>query len=92
MKETLLVVIPVLITAFATYLVARRKSSGRIAHSEASDLWAESQSIRKELRDRVVVLENRISDLEAAREKDRVQIADLKAEIKILNDRLKGLS
>lgn len=78
-------------TALGSYIVIRRKSSGKIATSDASDLWAESQSIRKELRDRVAVLEAKIVELETAREKDRQQIADLRAEVNVLNARIKEL-
>lgn len=55
--------VPILVAAVAaagTYLVARQKSSGRIGTSEASDLWAESQAIRRELRDEVTALRNQI--------------------------------
>lgn len=47
----------------ATYLgatyAARRANSGKVANSDASDLWEESRAIRQELRDRVVDLEQK---------------------------------
>lgn len=39
-----------------TWLVSRRKSSGRINTTEAETLWSESQKMRQELRDEVASL------------------------------------
>lgn len=39
------------ISGFVAYIVARRQRSGRIDTTEAETLWAESQAMRKELRD-----------------------------------------
>ncbi len=57
------------------YLAAARKMSGRIQTTEASDLWAESASIRewsasriKTLNALVAKLENRVDELEQERE------------------------
>lgn len=50
-----------LIAASGTYLVARRTRSGDIGTSDASDLWAESQAIRKELREEVISLREQLS-------------------------------
>lgn len=54
-----------------TYLIAARRLSGRIKDSEASELWAESRSIRdwttervRELTQHVDQLETRITELE----------------------------
>lgn len=91
-NEFFLAITAPIVAATGAVLIARRSSSGKIATSDASDLWAESQSIRRELRDRVVVLEAKVADLETAREKDRQQIADLKVELIVLNAQLKDLS
>lgn len=47
-------------TASATWFIARRKSSGSVATSDAATLWAESQEMRKELRDEVVDLRKQL--------------------------------
>lgn len=64
------------------YLVAVRQLSGKIKNSEASELWAESKSIRdwstarvKELNEQIEKLELRVDELEA-------ENRSLKAEIK----------
>lgn len=63
------------ISALVTYLVAARNLSGKIKNSDASQLWAESRSIRewsalrmKELNEHVDALEKRLADLEAKNE------------------------
>jgi chromosome segregation ATPase len=46
---TLLAIVGAVIAPLLTYLVAARKLSGKIATTEASDLWEESRSIREDL-------------------------------------------
>ena len=75
-------IIPVLVAAvapLATYLIAARRFSGKIESSEATELWAESRSIRDtlrqenlelrrdlaEARERIAALETKIAQLEA---------------------------
>lgn len=41
----------VVVTGAAAYAVAMRQRSGKIGTTEAETLWAESQAMRKELRD-----------------------------------------
>lgn len=60
----------------ATYVVASRKSSGRIRTSEAEVLWEASESIRHDLTAEVAVL--------------RAEVATLKAEIAQLRARLEA--
>lgn len=52
------------ITAWVTYKVASRRSSGSINTTEAADLWQAADQIRKELRDEVVMLRARVRELE----------------------------
>lgn len=52
-----------IITAIATYFIARRTSSGRIDTTEAATLWEEARSVRQELRDEVVGLRTEVKDL-----------------------------
>lgn len=53
-----------LVTSLATYLVAARNLSGRIKNSDASELWAESRSIREWSTERVRELDEHIDRLE----------------------------
>lgn len=73
-------IVVALIAAAGAYLGVRRKSSGRIGTSEASDLWAESQAIRRELRDEVALVRKQAldADTECKRQIDelRRQIAE----------------
>ena len=46
------------------YIAAIRKASGKVASSEAADLWAESAAIRKDYKDRIAELERRIERFE----------------------------
>ena len=58
----------------ATYLVASRKSSGRIRTSEAEVLWEASESIRHDLTAEVAVLRAEVATLKA-------EIAQLRAQL-----------
>lgn len=49
---------------FLAYLLAVRKTSGRIKSSDASELWEEAASIRRECAERVRALEARVRELE----------------------------
>jgi septal ring factor EnvC (AmiA/AmiB activator) len=63
MYSILAVIIGALITAALTYYGVRRNSSGDIDTSDAATLWAESQAMRKELRDEVVSLRKELGDV-----------------------------
>lgn len=54
-------VIGVVVTTLGSYLVTRLKNSGKVDTTEAAILWAESQAMRKELRDEVVSLRNQLT-------------------------------
>lgn len=61
------VVIPllaVLLAPLLAYFGVAKKLSGKIATSEAKDLWAESQSIRNDYREEATRLRERIAALE----------------------------
>ena len=49
---------------FLAYLLAIRKTAGRIRTSDASELWEEARTIRHECADRVRLLEARVQELE----------------------------
>lgn len=70
-NSTTLLVLGIVFAPLLTYLVAARRLSGKIKNSEATELWAESRSIRewstnqvKELNDHVDELEKRLVEVE----------------------------
>lgn len=69
MSSTALPVLAALIGTLAgvaaTYVVAKRRSSGRIATSEAADLWKASESIRHDLTEDVKSLRLEVASLRA---------------------------
>lgn len=73
-------------SAFVTYLGVRRKTSGSVDTSEASALWAESQSMRRELRDEAVELRAEVATLRREGEELRGSMATLQMEITQLRD------
>lgn len=76
---TLVAIVVALISPLASYLIAARKLSGRIKDSDATELWAESRSIREWSMERVKELDRHIDQLEARIvevEKRNTQLAD----------------
>lgn len=74
--------------AFGTYFVARRQGSGRIATSDAATLWAESQAMRRELREEVVGLRKEVLSLRQALDSTRSQLTAAHAEAGTLRHEL----
>ncbi len=73
------------------FLAATRKLSGKIATSDASQLWTAAEAMRKEYRDdlllsnqRVVALETRVANLETLNHDLSVQNAVLQKRIDVL--------
>ena len=62
----------------ATYVVARRRSSGRIATSEAADLWHASESIRHDLTQDVKALRTEVASLRAENVALRAELAAIR--------------
>lgn len=88
----------VISASVGTYLVARRKTSGSIDTSDATQLWAESQAMRKELRDEVIAcrkeieaLKQTITELEQEKVLKETKIKKLLAQIKALETRIKKM-
>lgn len=96
MNPTLLAGVLALFTAIAaaagTYMIARRRSSGQIATSDAATLWHESQAMRADLRSEVIGLRSEVLSLRtevhtSKAERDRLadEVAGLRGEIRTLN-------
>lgn len=66
MDNTLTITLPILgiiISSFVTYKIAKRSTSGSIMTSEAADLWAESNALRKDYKDRAERLEAQLEEV-----------------------------
>ena len=59
-------IVVALIAPIGAYILAARKMSGKIATSEATDLWAESRSIREWALQRIEAADKEILDLRAS--------------------------
>lgn len=86
------------ITGLVSYLIVRRTNSGNIDTSDAAVLWAESQAMRKELRDEVVSLRTEVTslkrDLQKAEKDNEIshaKITKLIARVKQLERHVKEL-
>jgi Skp family chaperone for outer membrane proteins len=64
----------VVLTAVVTWRIARRKSSGRIDTSEATDLWGESKAIREDLRNEANALRAEVAAARAEAAACRTQV------------------
>jgi hypothetical protein len=66
LNETLLgSIIAAVIAALGTFLLAARRFSGKIATSEAAQLWEEAGRIRRECNERVAALEIKLGTQDA---------------------------
>lgn len=75
------------------YLVALRKLSGTVKHSEAEQLWAESKAIREDLQERNEFLTGRLDRCESrvATLEERIDfLADANATLREENFTLKA--
>lgn len=97
-NQMILIIAAPIISAIAAYVIAKRTTSGNIDTSDAATLWAESQAIRKELRDEIVALRDEVASLKKdvlALEKDKIldhaKIVELVGKIKKLETRLTAL-
>lgn len=54
------VLIGVIVSSFITYKIAKRTTSGDINTSQAAELWAESNKLRTEYKERAEKLEQRL--------------------------------
>ena len=61
---SIIAIVGALLAPLVTYFINARKLSGKIATSEAADLWEESRAIRESLEERNTRLRERIDELE----------------------------
>jgi len=69
--------IGIIVAPLLTYLVARRRSSGRIDTTEAATLWTEAEKLRKLYQDEAERLRKELTGVQE-------QLATLSAEITVL--------
>lgn len=74
----ILVFAGVVVSGTVTYFVARRNTSGNISTSDAASLWAESNKLRAEYKERAEKLEKRLEDVNAQLSEVMRQLTDLK--------------
>jgi TolA-binding protein len=70
------------------YFVAARRLSGKIANSDAEQLWEESRAIRDWSRERLDVCESEIRDLRSALSKMSNRFAVMESENTMLREEL----
>lgn len=81
-----------ILAPLAAYYFARHSRTREMKFTEASQLWEESRSIRKELRDDVEELQGQVKNLLELNESLRVRVVQLEHELTALqaaNERLK---
>lgn len=79
-----------LLGPLGAYIVAARRLSGKIGTSEASDLWAESASIRRDYAQRLEIANERIEVLENQKAALEQQVAGLQAQVRALEERVES--
>lgn len=76
----------------ATYVIAQRKSSGRIRTSEAEVLWEASESIRHDLTAQVASVKAELATVQAALASVSADLVTLRAENRRLTADLAALT
>jgi len=72
------VVVTAVVSGAVTYSVAKRNTSGNITTSAAAELWAESNKLRAEYKERAEKLEHRLEEVNDQLSKVMAQLSDLK--------------
>lgn len=74
----ILVFAGVVVSGLVTYAVARRNTSGNINTSQAAELWAESNKLRAEYKERAEKLEARLEEVNNQLSTVMTQLQDMK--------------
>lgn len=70
----------------ASYVVATRRSAGRIDTSEAADLWQASESIRRDLTEELKAVRAEVVELRAENVNLRIRLADIEDQLRRRSD------
>ncbi len=70
-----------------TYIIATKKLSGKIATSEASELWDEARQIRMEYREEIVRLRESEAECKTMLDKVKAELTKLQEQIDLIRQR-----
>ncbi len=85
------VVVTAVVSGSVTYFVARRNTSGSIDTSQAAELWAESNKLRAEYKERAEKLEARLEEVNDQLTTVMSQLADLKTSSVLQDSKIEEL-
>ena len=81
----------VFITGIVSYFIARRKNSGNISTSDAASLWAESNALRQEYRNRAETLEAQLVEVNSKLQTLMAELTKLRADSGIMIEKIEEL-
>lgn len=81
MSLTIIAFLAAVLGPLTAYIVAVRRLSGKIATSDASELWKESAAIRSDYREQLAVAAERLRSLEARVEALEAENAQLRRQL-----------
>lgn len=87
----IIVLVGGLATTVATFLISRRNNSGSISTSDAASLWAESNALRAEYKQRAEKLEARLEEVNNQLSQVMVQLSDMKGNNLAMENKVKEL-
>lgn len=85
---TIIAIAAAIAAPLGAYLVAARRFSGQITSSDATELWAESRSIRDWSERRIALLDQRVVDLSKENVELLKEISALRLQVQVLTDDL----
>ena len=81
----------VVVSGVVTYFIARRTTSGNISTSDAASLWAESNALRKEYRERAEQLEAQLQAVNDKLAKMTDELTKLRANSSVMIEKIEEL-
>lgn len=81
----------VVASGLVTYFIARRNTSGNINTSQAAELWAESNKLRAEYKERAEKLETRLQEVNNQLSEVMGQLAQLRTKDGVNEQRISEL-
>lgn len=79
------------LTTLVSYLLGKRNTSGSIDTSQAAELWAESNKLRAEYKERAEKLEARLEEVNTQLTQVIAQLNDVKGSSIIMEGKIKEL-
>ncbi len=87
----LLVFAGTVVGGLVTYAVARRNTSGNINTSQAAELWAESNKLRAEYKERAEKLEERLEEVNNQLSEVMAQLNNMKGSTLVMEGKIAEL-